>query len=83
MTSKNLSVPDVSCEHCKDSIEGAVGVLKGVASVEVMIDDRTVAVDYDGAEDTFGAIVAAIKGQGYEVATYPAREEAGEDQGNA
>ncbi len=68
MTSRTLSVPDVSCGHCKSSIEGAVGPLDGVELVEVAIDDRTVAVDYDGTDETFAAIVAAIEEQGYELA---------------
>lgn len=67
MTSRTLSVPDVSCGHCKSSIEGAVGPLDGVELVRVAIDDRTVAVDYDGTDETFAAIVAAIEEQGYEV----------------
>ena len=68
MTSRTLSVPDISCEHCRTSIEGAVGALNGVDSVEVGVNDRTVAVGYDGTDDTFQAIVAAIEEQGYEVA---------------
>ncbi len=68
MTSRTLSVPDISCQHCKSSIEGTVGPLNGVDSVEVAIDDRTVAIDYDGTDDTFEGIVAAIEEQGYEVA---------------
>ncbi|MEE9227446.1 MAG: copper ion binding protein [Acidimicrobiia bacterium] len=68
MTSKTFSVPDISCQHCKDSIEDAVDPLNGVDSVEVAIDDRTVAIDYDGTDGTFEVIVAAIEEQGYEVA---------------
>ncbi len=68
MTSRTLSVPDISCQHCKSSIEGAVGPLNGVDSVEVAVDERTVAIDYDGTDDTFEGIVAAIEEQGYEVA---------------
>jgi copper chaperone len=68
MTSRTLSVPDISCQHCKSSIEGAVGPLNGVDSVEVAMDDRTVAIDYDGTDGTFEVIVAAIEEQGYEVA---------------
>lgn len=68
MTTRTLSVPDISCGHCKSSIEGAVGPLDGVELVEVAIDDRTVAIDYDGTEDTYTAIVDAIEGQGYDVA---------------
>ena len=68
MTNRTLSVPDISCGHCKTSIEGAVGPLDGVDSVEVAIDDRTVAVDFNGSDETFASIVAAIEEQGYEVA---------------
>ncbi len=68
MTTRTLSVPDISCGHCKTSIEGAVGPLDGVEFVEVAIEKRTVAVDYDGTDDTIAAIVGAIEGQGYEVA---------------
>lgn len=67
MTTRTLSVPDISCGHCKSSIEGAVGPLDGVELVEVAIDQRTVAVDFDGTDDTYAAIVDAIEGQGYEV----------------
>lgn len=68
MTTRTLNVPDISCGHCKSSIEGAVGPLSGVASVDVAVDDRTVAIEYDGADETFEAIVSAIEDQGYEVA---------------
>ena len=68
MTTRTLSVPDISCGHCKSSIEEAVGPLEGVELVEVAIDERTVSIDFDGTEGTFSAIVDAIEGQGYEVA---------------
>ena len=68
MTSKTLSVPDISCQHCKSSIADAVGPLNGVDSVEVAVDERTVAIDHDGTDGTFEVIVAAIEEQGYEVA---------------
>ncbi len=68
MTTRTLSVPDISCGHCKSSIEGAVGPLDGVELVEVASDERTVAVDFDGTDGTYSAIVDAIEGQGYEVA---------------
>lgn len=68
MTNQTLSVPDISCGHCKTSIEGAVGPLSGVDFVEVAIDDRSVAIDYDGTDNTLQTIVTAIEEQGYEVA---------------
>lgn len=69
MTKQTISVPDISCNHCKMSIEGAVGALNGVGKVEVHIEPRTVDVDYDDASVSIDAIHAAIEEQGYEVAT--------------
>lgn len=68
MTQITLSVPDISCGHCKSSIEGAVAPLDGVETAVVAIDDRNVAIEYDGTEATMEAIVGAIDEQGYEVA---------------
>ncbi len=62
-----MSVPEISCGHCKSSIEGAVSPLNGVKKVEVHIEERTVELDYDGTDATFDAIVAAIEEQGYDV----------------
>ena len=67
MTTKVLDVPDISCDHCKMSIEGAVSPLSGVENVEVTIDTRKVSVGYDGSDDTLKAVIGAIEEQGYEV----------------
>jgi copper chaperone len=67
MSDITLSVPDIHCGHCKTSIEGAVGAVEGVASVEVAIEEHSVDVAYDGGERTFQQIVAAIEAQGYVV----------------
>ncbi|MGB3736466.1 MAG: cation transporter [Ilumatobacter sp.] len=58
------SVPEISCGHCKSTIEGAVQALGGIETVEVDIDAKTVTVD-GGDHD---AIVAAIEDAGYDVA---------------
>ena len=63
-----LNVPDISCNHCKMSIEGAVNELDGIESAVVDIEGRNVAVAFDDANLTRDAIVSAIEAQGYEVA---------------
>jgi copper chaperone len=68
MTTETLSVPDISCGHCKTSIEGAVAELDGVDRVEVNVDARTVDVAFEDSTVTRETIVEAIEGQGYEVA---------------
>jgi copper chaperone len=68
MTTLTISVPDISCGHCKSSIEGALQPLDGVTAAEVSIDARTVDVAFDDPT-TLDEIVAAIEAQGYEVAS--------------
>ncbi len=62
-----LNVPDVSCNHCKMAIEGAVSGLAGVDRVEVEIASKSVAVYLDDAGD-IGAVRAAIEEEGYPIA---------------
>ncbi|NIR41243.1 MAG: heavy-metal-associated domain-containing protein [Actinobacteria bacterium] len=65
--STTLSVPDISCGHCKSCIEGAVGALDGIDRVEVAIDARTVDVTYDDGTVGIDRIIETIEDQGYEV----------------
>lgn len=67
-TARTLSVPEIHCDHCKSSIEGAVGALNGVSSVEVSVPDTTVAVSYDETVVGLDKITNAIEEQGYAVA---------------
>jgi copper chaperone len=64
-----LTVPDISCNHCKDTIEGAVGQLEGIETVQVDVAQRTVAVAFDETEISLPQIVATIDEAGYEVAS--------------
>lgn len=62
---RTYNVPDISCDHCKQSIEKEVSQLQGVASVEVDVQAKTVTVTGELDEQ---AIVSAIDEAGYEVA---------------
>ncbi len=68
METTSLSVPDISCDHCKTSIEQATEALPGVGSADVDIASRTVTLRFQPAEVSLDAIVEAIEDQGYEVA---------------
>lgn len=68
MNTTTLSVPDISCGHCKSSIEGAVQDLSGIDKVEVNIDPKTVDLSFDEASISLDAIIEAIEEQGYDVA---------------
>lgn len=62
-----ISVPEIHCDHCKHSIEGALAPLPGVNAARVDIDTRTVTVEIDEAQVDRARIVAAIEDQGYDV----------------
>lgn len=67
MTNTVLQVPEVHCDHCKSSLEGAVGALDGVERVEVTIAEATLDVEYNESEVGLDSIKTAIEGQGYAV----------------
>jgi len=67
MTTMTISVPEIHCDHCKHSIEGALAPLPGVTSARVDIDARTVTVEVDEKVADRAGLVAAIQEQGYDV----------------
>jgi len=67
MTTMTISVPEIHCDHCKHSIEGALAPLPGVASARVDIEARMVTVEVDETLTDRGRLVAAIEDQGYDV----------------
>ena len=66
MTETTLSVPEIHCDHCKMSIEGAVKALEGVDSAEVSVEKATVSVGF-AAPASIEGIIGAIEDQGYDV----------------
>jgi copper chaperone len=66
MVTETISVPEIHCDHCKASIEGALAAIGGVERATVDIPARTVTVRYDASVDR-GDLVEAIEQQGYEV----------------
>lgn len=62
--SRTYSVPGISCGHCKTAIEGEVGAIPGVSSVDVDIDTKLVVV----VGGTDAAVRSAIDDAGYDIA---------------
>ena len=67
MTTETIVVPEIHCDHCRTSIEGALRPLHGVALAVVDVGARSVTVDYDAGAVDRAALIAAIEDQGYEV----------------
>lgn len=66
---QTFQVPEVSCEHCKSSIEGALQPVAGVASATVDVESKVVTVDFDDSVVGKDELVQAINDAGYEVAS--------------
>lgn len=64
-STRTYDVPDISCGHCKSTIESTLGQRDDVETVEVDIDARTVRVTGDVTE---GDVRASLDEAGYEVA---------------
>jgi copper chaperone len=68
MEKTTLVAPDISCEHCQHAIEGAVGKVEGVKTVNVDIPAKTVQIEYDPQQVTLAKIEEVMDDVGYTVA---------------
>lgn len=62
-----LTAPDISCEHCRATIEREVGALGGVQSCSVDVPTRQIALTYDPALVTRDRIEEVLEEEGYPV----------------
>jgi len=67
MNNITITVPEISCGHCKESIEGAVLALPGVSNATVDIEPKQVNLEFDESTVSLAQITAAIETAGYEV----------------
>lgn len=66
MTNVVLKVSGMSCNHCVNSIEGALKEIGAEGKVD--LGDGTVAVAFDENQLTLDAVKEVIEDQGYDVA---------------
>jgi copper chaperone len=65
---ETFGIADISCDHCKRAIEGALAPVEGVQRAEVSVEARTVTVDWDPETVGRERLVSAIADAGYSVA---------------
>ena len=63
-----LSVPDISCQHCVNAINGALKELPGVETVSTDIPTKTVHLRYDPERVSMEKVEEALDDVGYTVA---------------
>ena len=63
-----LIVPEMSCQHCVNSITGEVSQLQGVRNVAIDLDTKHVRVEAD-ERVTPAAVIEAVNEAGYDEVT--------------
>lgn len=69
MAIATLSVPDISCEHCKGTVTHALTPLEGVRDVHVDVPAKRVRVTYDEGVVTVEQMKRALQREDYPVAS--------------
>lgn len=69
MTSINLHVPDICCEHCERTLRQALGQTRGVQRVNVDIPAKQVRVLYDETVVDVDRLRAVLETEDYPVAS--------------
>ncbi|MGY3716876.1 copper chaperone CopZ [Sutcliffiella cohnii] len=67
MEQVTLNVGGMSCGHCVKAVEGSVGTLDGVQTVQVDLSAGKVTVDFDGSKVSVDKIKEVIDEEGYDV----------------
>jgi len=62
-----LHVEGMSCNHCAQSVEGALNRLEGVSSAKVNLNGNSVEITYEADKIGRERIIAVIEDQGYKV----------------
>jgi copper chaperone len=62
-----LTAPDISCDHCKHTIERELGTLPGVQSVSVEVPSKHVDVRFDPSRISEATIITKLDEEGYPV----------------
>ena len=62
---KIVTVPNMSCGHCKKRIEKALKGLEGVSSAEAEVATKAVTVVWDESKLQWDAIQASLEKIGY------------------
>ena len=61
-----IIVPDMSCMHCKMTLEAALEKVKGIRSYSIDLETKTIDIEGDIDRET---VAAVIKDAGYSVET--------------
>ena len=67
MNKYRLTVPNISCAHCKKTIEDTLADIEGMQAVSVDIEDKYVDATFDESDVSLQKIEDILDGIGYTV----------------
>ena len=67
MANQTLNVEGMTCDHCVQTIKEAVNNLVGISRVDVDLENKQVAVEYDKALVKLDSITDKIAEIGFEI----------------
>lgn len=62
-----MTVTDMTCEHCVETVTKALKDVVGVVNVAIDLEAHKVDVQYDSAKTDGAAVQAAVEAKGYTV----------------
>ncbi|UTR14985.1 copper chaperone CopZ [Salipaludibacillus sp. LMS25] len=67
MKTEKITIEGMSCNHCKEAVEGALNKVTGVKKAEVNLRDNSVTVSFDENNVSVATLKDTIEEQGYDV----------------
>ena len=65
MESKTVTIPNISCGHCKMRVEKAMNGVEGVSSAEVTVDTKALTVAWDESKTSWNDLQGSLEKIGY------------------
>jgi copper chaperone CopZ len=65
MQTKTVTVPNISCGHCKMRIEKTLGGVTGITSANADVDTKAFTVEWDETQVEWDQIHSALEKIGY------------------
>lgn len=67
MATKTVTIPNINCGHCTNTIERELIDLEGVQSVKAEVKSKQVTVEWEDSQLTWAQIAAVLGEIGYPV----------------
>jgi copper chaperone len=67
MVTITLQVEGMTCDHCKQTVEGTLKKVPGVQEARVDLEKKTATVRYDETKTNETALKKVVEEQGYDV----------------